>query len=767
MKKRPVGRRLVSEGMAPLIWMAGSLAYVAGVFSFHQTGLALGGIMLLLIFTALGAKTALFLAGKKRFGDDVLMALLVVLSVKALEQALAWGVCAPGDPYCSASFQGLEFLVFAFLAIYHRPLAMAAFAVYAAVIQVGYAAGPALLDGFELYSIEAALPNIAARFAFNLAFGVGFGIFIRNEREGRQRAVGELDRLEREAQGFRLQSVVAEPEAGLEAISRAGRVEAGKRAVHRLRQKEYEIARFVKRTLKCYSAVIFRLDPVSRTLELRAWATDSRTISQPLSIPVGQGIIGWIQREQEILQLGESARPLADLPYYTGDDEGIYSFLGAPILGQESCLGVIVVDSREVGVFGEEHRNTLEIASRMVYDAVQNEELRSRQETEALQLQAMMDLSRQVSDELDVAEICKRVIVSMFRIVPYRLAAVTLWDEESREYLIEYAAEGDDEAMEAPEWMGKTFTETDETVVNFALRQDGVCLIDNYRRRDRSKRLPVLAPGMKLPEMDSILAIPLLHRGQRVGCLVLGAEGNDVFEETERRLFGILANLFASALLNASKHRATETRATTDLLTKLANRVRFKDFFAEAIAAARQDKLSVSVLLMDIDFFKKVNDTYGHVAGDAILVQVANILRASTRETDLAFRFGGEEFLIVCPNTSRKDAARLGDRIRKAMEKTPFEIPDGRVLKVTMSVGVATFPGDTQREDQLTDMADQALYGAKTAGRNRVQQYCDLPDQDGTDTWTQPGDTADAEPETEPEPTGSGSGSGGGSWRFG
>ncbi len=769
MKNESVGRRVFTHGIVPLVVISGSLAYVAHVFSFDSAGMVWGSVLLVLLFATLAAKAALFLAGRRPFGGDAMLGVLIVLAVKALEQSLAWGVCAPGDPWCSSSFQGLEYVTFAFLAIYHAPAMMGALAVYAGLIELGYAAGPAVLQAAaDPEMVRMALPYVFGRFVFDLALGVGFGFFIRSERETRQYAVGELERLEREAQSFRLQDVVADP--GVDVMNRAGREEAEKRAVQRLRQREYDIARFLKRTLRCYTAVIFRLDPVTGMLELRAFATDSRTVNLPVSIRPGQGPIGLIFKEGDFLQLGETSKPLSTLPYYGADDEGVYSFLGAPIIEDDLALGVIAVDSREIGVFGEEHRNTLEIAARMSRDAVQYEELRSRQETERLQLESMLNISKLVSEELEVNTMCKRVVDSVFRIVPYRVAAVVIWNPEAQQYRIEYAALGEgDQPVEAPEWKKYAFDQRADTVVTYAMKQTGPYLVDKYRRRDKSTRRPILAPELKTPDVDSVLAIPLLQQNQRVGCLVVAAMGDGVFQESERRMFGILANHFAASLLNASKHRATETRATTDMLTGLSNRVKYKEFYAAAIAGARKKKHPVSVLLTDIDHFKKINDTYGHPGGDAILKQVADILRNCTRDSDLPCRFGGEEFLIVSPETNRKDAVKLGERIRKTIEKFPFQLPDGRVVKVTMSIGVATFPDDGAREDSIPDKADQALYGAKEGGRNRVHSYCDMPG-DQTTTWTQRDNAPDA-----PEPVPAGSDTvgtatttkGGRTWRFG
>lgn len=758
MSRESLGRKIVLQGLVPLVLVSCSVAFVARVFTFETLGPEWGGLFLVVLFAALAGKATLFFTKKRRFEDDFFTGLLVVLTVKALAQTLSWGMCGTAGGACAAGFDGLEYLAFAFLAVYHQPLSVVGFALYAAVLQFGYVGGPSVLHAAaDPEVVKAGLPAVGMRLFYDVAFGVVFGYFIKYERLTRQSAVDELQRLAREAKSFRLDDVVAKPEAGLEAMSRAGREDAEMRAVTRLREKEANIARFLKQSLHCYSAVIFRYDSVSETLELRAERSDSKNIKASATVKPGEGMVGWVFNKREPLTAGNNFKPLTELPYYHGDDEEVMSLLGYPIIDPEvdRVLGVIIVDHREVNALKEQHFSTLDMAARMLVEAVRNEEARSRQETEALQLQAMLELSRQMGEELDVAEICKRVTLSVFRIVPYQVAAVALWQPDKEAFRVEYGALANDEgATEQPAWAETEFTAETESAVTLALKQDAPLLIANYRDRDKSKRVALWGNAGKLPEVDSVLAVPLKRGGQNVGCLVLGAKGRDVFEETERRLFGILASLIAASLANARKHRATEERASTDPLTQLANRQKFREFFAQQAALAKRSKQPLSLLIMDLDHFKKVNDTYGHPAGDAVLKQMAEILRAQCRETDLPTRYGGEEFVAVLVNTTRKDATRMAERIRKAVEGHAFALPDGRTIRCTVSIGAATFPDDTTQEEQLTEKADKALYGAKSGGRNRVQQYCDLPEREGTTSWSE----RDGE---KPEPAGPKS------WRFG
>ncbi|WP_219350084.1 GGDEF domain-containing protein [Desulfurobacterium atlanticum] len=151
-----------------------------------------------------------------------------------------------------------------------------------------------------------------------------------------------------------------------------------------------------------------------------------------------------------------------------------------------------------------------------------------------------------------------------------------------------------------------------------------------------------------------------------------------------------------------------------DKLTLLYNRHSFQNEVKRRIWISRKDGVPVSILIIDIDFFKKVNDTFGHIKGDEVLSKVAHIIKSQIRGKDLAFRFGGEEFIVVLPGVGKDEALTVAERIRKAVEDTEFGI--GK--KITVSCGIAEYsPGETL--EQLIDRADKALYEAKNSGRNR------------------------------------------------
>jgi diguanylate cyclase (GGDEF)-like protein len=176
------------------------------------------------------------------------------------------------------------------------------------------------------------------------------------------------------------------------------------------------------------------------------------------------------------------------------------------------------------------------------------------------------------------------------------------------------------------------------------------------------------------------------------------------------------------------KNSLLERVSITDALTGLYNRGYMINRLAGDLSYSQRYGQPLSCLMMDLDFFKAINDTYGHQAGDLVLRQLAQIINMNLRKSDVAVRYGGEEFFVICPNTEGNGAVMLGERIRRAVQEHDFDIGDGNVIRMTISIGVAYIaPHDikdiVQAERDIITRADSALYIAKGDGRNNVKLF--------------------------------------------
>ena len=172
-------------------------------------------------------------------------------------------------------------------------------------------------------------------------------------------------------------------------------------------------------------------------------------------------------------------------------------------------------------------------------------------------------------------------------------------------------------------------------------------------------------------------------------------------------------------------YKAMEAMATTDGLTGLTNRRAFNDRFEEMLRRAERQGKSLTLVLTDIDHFKRVNDSYGHPVGDAVLKRVAQVVQSCTRKIDIAARYGGEEFAVVLELTDQGGARQLAERVRREVQGLAFHSDKGP-FQCTLSLGMATFPLDGRDAKSLIAHADQALYFAKHNGRNQAVSFEDL-----------------------------------------
>ena len=215
-----------------------------------------------------------------------------------------------------------------------------------------------------------------------------------------------------------------------------------------------------------------------------------------------------------------------------------------------------------------------------------------------------------------------------------------------------------------------------------------------------------------------VLIIPIVYKQVSMGVLVL-ASVYDFSHEHEKNIGYFMTGL-SLALKNATTHSQLQELAANDPLTHVFNRrfglMRLQEEYSRAI---RTDS-PFGLLMLDIDFFKKFNDTYGHLLGDRVLIQVSNMIKKAVREGDVVMRYGGEEFMVILPGASLNDTAEIAEKIRHRIEQTPIH-HQGAALSVTVSVGYTSYPHSAiESVSSMIDLADQALYQAKEQGRNMI-----------------------------------------------
>lgn len=251
----------------------------------------------------------------------------------------------------------------------------------------------------------------------------------------------------------------------------------------------------------------------------------------------------------------------------------------------------------------------------------------------------------------------------------------------------------------------------------------GSYILSNDRPETRHK----LSRLARREHLRCFICLPLTSRDRRLGVIYFYRKDRDTFTPTEIELLTTFASLAAQAIENARLYAQVQEQARTDALTGLNNRGEFQRQLKQEEERSRRYHRSFSLLMLDIDHFKTVNDSYGHQAGDEVLRALAARLREQKRPVDHAARYGGEEFVVILPETTNEGALALAERLRAAVADTSVLVTEGRTISVTISIGVATFPADAESGTALIAAADAALYAAKQGGRNRVVRYEPVP----------------------------------------
>ncbi|MCK4224511.1 MAG: sensor domain-containing diguanylate cyclase [candidate division Zixibacteria bacterium] len=226
---------------------------------------------------------------------------------------------------------------------------------------------------------------------------------------------------------------------------------------------------------------------------------------------------------------------------------------------------------------------------------------------------------------------------------------------------------------------------------------------------------------LSLEGTKSFMAVPMISRGNVIGVMDARSTRMGAFLDQDEKIFSILAGSAAMAVENALLHQKTKELTIVDELTDLYNFRYFSNKLRAEIRRAKRYHLPLSLIMVDIDWFKRCNDTYGHLFGNRVLQDLAQRVKESVRDVDVACRYGGEEFAVILPQTKKLDAQMIGERIRHRVESTDFvsDTKDSKV-KITVSLGVASFPENGSTTKDLIEQVDKALYLAKGRGKNLV-----------------------------------------------
>lgn len=337
-------------------------------------------------------------------------------------------------------------------------------------------------------------------------------------------------------------------------------------------------------------------------------------------------------------------------------------------------------------------------------------------ELENERLYAVLEAQALVSSTLSLQVVLDTLMTKAREVMQAEASSLMLLDEETQE-LFFHTLTGDKSDV-----LRSIRLKLGEGIAGWVAREGEPLLVEDC---SKDPRFSSRADQISQFRTHSMMCVPLKYRRRVIGTVqVLNKEDGSFFNQKDLKIFHVLADQAAIAVENARLHEM----ATVDAMTGLYRKAYFLARAEEELRRARYDGSPLSLLMTDIDFFKKVNDRFGHQGGDTALVAVAGVLNDTVRRIGgelIAGRYGGEEFCVLMPDTDPDRALEYGEMIRRDVENNPIPI-GAEEANITISVGVSSFPAHTEQIKDTADMirlADEALYICKDRGRNCVSLY--------------------------------------------
>lgn len=330
------------------------------------------------------------------------------------------------------------------------------------------------------------------------------------------------------------------------------------------------------------------------------------------------------------------------------------------------------------------------------------------------QVQALNDLiavAQASVSSIDLDTLLSAILESAMSFAGMPAGSVALYDNRTGLLNLRAHAGLSPEFVALDSWQVMPGSLTDQL-----LRHDEIIFIEDTELTNCLNNPVSMQEGIR-----SIIGIPLVTKGKIQGVLYLDDFAPRTFDKSRMSLISLLASFAAMAIENARLHHETRQMAITDVLTGLYNRRYFEKVLPQELERASRYRQQFSVLLIDADNFKNVNDAFGHPMGDRVLATIGQTIKKTLRTVDFAFRYGGEEFIVILPEADLISARKVAERIRvRVIASSRKLLRCAMAEPVTVSIGIAMYPRDAADGKDLVAVADQLLYRAKGAGKNCI-----------------------------------------------
>jgi diguanylate cyclase (GGDEF)-like protein len=637
----------------------------------------------------------------QRGGGGQDLPLLAVLAIGTyLIVQLSGGLHSP--------WQALYFILVGFVVVAYPPKTTGA--VLAGILALETSSW--LLKGLE------STPDLLRLTGLLVAAAVGMTFLERTKQKRSERMEGELRKLNR---GLQELSDDEDGEA-TSPLSEEGKRIALVELLRGLDSRLGALLALVRDVTDAHGAFLLRAEPGTTSFIIRLAAGAGGPVTEAIGerVPLVGGLFGDVLKDDKVLAVTEGSRPLPPFPWYSQKDgpakqPELHSLLAVPFRDQLGPQWILVLDHLRPDHFDEARQKLAEGFVDQMRQWISSTRLLSELDVLSNEFRRLYQASAALSQGLRVEQTLEQIVSFCSEVTQFETCAICLLEEGSDTFSVPVAkgyperTEGARLPLDGRTWAAWILrAQEDPQTIRFQLRTG----------------MPVLHPGERIPMGSGFLGMPLLAKKRVVGVLLLTRQGRP-FSSNEVRLVRILCNQASIAVENARVYGAVEQMAVTDGLTGLYNRRYFQEALERELSRADRGGGSLALLLLDIDHFKVLNDTYGHAIGDAVLKKIATVLHETLRKGDVLARYGGEEFVVLLPQATYQGAQEFAQRVWKAVGTAKIH-PAGRGHRVTASVGWALLPDDVDSAEALVEAADRALYFAKDTGRDRVADYHSL-----------------------------------------
>ena len=465
-----------------------------------------------------------------------------------------------------------------------------------------------------------------------------------------------------------------------------------------------------KEVLKAQNVSVMMFDDEKEQLEIVASTDSTEEAVTKCKFTPGEGLAG---RSFQIGQVIISADTSKDKNFVSFSSREPTMLAVIPIRFRERKIGVLNID-RDLNSkkFTETDIQFLTIIANQAGIAIRNSRLFHDLEEKLRSFSVAQRIGNILVSTYDIDTVLQLIVDSLKEITGAEHCSLMLLDGSGR-YLTIKAANGLPEDI-----VNNTSVEVGEGLVGWVASEGCPLLIKDIEKDPRFKR-----KNRSRYNSNSLLSVPLKNRGVVIGVLnVNNKEAGKEFTYQDQNLLTMFANQAAIAIANARLYQRLEVMALTDGVTGIYNHRAFQERLEKEIARASRFNEQISLMIIDVDHFKRINDSYGHMTGDSVLKEISMFLIQKVRRMDFVARYGGEEFAIILPSASKQEAVNSAERIRIGLQSLSL-VDENNDEVITVSIGVSTYNEDGESASQLISCADTAMYAAKKLGRNIVTGF--------------------------------------------